>query len=167
MNRDAYKTRYGANFPTPARPAIYNVNIPIDASSAVRDWRKAAHTAKKEYYRLFAAADRYSTKFIIAVVEDMWVRELRDPYLFYTAVKPRALLAHLQTFCVGLHATGVLNIQNEMQTYHEDMLGIPTYINMLEDAQKQSIRAGNPITDPTLLLFASDAMLHTDRFPSE
>ena len=52
-----------------------------------------------------------------------------------------------------------------MQTYHEDMEGIPTYINMLEDAQKQSNRAGNPITDPTLLLFASNAMLRTDQFP--
>ena len=40
--------------------------------------------------------------------------------------------------CVGLHATDVLNLQNEMQTYHEDMEGIPKYINKLEDAQKQS-----------------------------
>ena len=45
------------------------------------------------------------------------------------------------------------------------MEGIPTYINMLEDAQKQSNRAGNPITDPTLLLFASNEMLRTDQFP--
>ena len=45
------------------------------------------------------------------------------------------------------------------------MEGIPTYINMLEDAEKQSNRAGNPITDPTLLLFAANAMLCTDRFP--
>ena len=95
----------------------------------------------------------------------MWVRELCDPDIFYTAVKPRALLAHLQTLCVGLHATDVLNIQNEIQTYHEDMEGITTYINKLEDAQKQSNRAGNLIADPTLLLFAANAMLHTDRFP--
>ena len=83
--------------------------------------REAAHTAKKEYYRLFAASERESTKFILAVVEDTWVRELRNPDLFYTAVKPRAFLAHLQTMCVGLHATDVLNLHNEMQTYHEDM----------------------------------------------
>ena len=93
------------------------------------------------------------------------MRKLHDPNIFYTAVKPRALLAHLHTLCVDLHATDVLNIQNELQTYHEDMEGIPTYINMLEDAQKQSNRAGNPITDPTLLLFVSNAMLRTDRFP--
>ena len=74
--------------------------------------REAAHTARKEDYIIFAAAERESTKFIPAVVEDTWVHELRDPDLFYTAVKPRALLAHLQTFCVGLHARDVLNLQN-------------------------------------------------------
>ena len=47
-------------------------------------------------------------------------------------------MRHLQAMCVGLHATDVLNLQNEMQTYHEDMEGIPKYINKLEDAQKQS-----------------------------
>ena len=165
MNEDAYKTRYGANFLTPARPAIYDVEIPINASNAVRARSEAAHLAKKEDYRLFSAANRESTKFIIAVVEYMWVRELRDPDIFYTAVRPRALLAHLQELRVGLHATDVLTLQNEMQTYHEDMEVIPTYVNKLEDAQKQSNRAGNPITDTTLLLFASNAMLRTDRFP--
>ena len=67
--------------------------------------------------------------------------------------------------CVGLHATDVLNIQNETQTYHEDMKGIPEYINKLDDAQKKSTRAGNPTTEPTIVLFAANAMLRTDRFP--
>ena len=66
--------------------------------------------------------------------------------------------------CVGPNATDVLNLQNEMQTYHEDMNVIPAYINKLEDAQKHSNRAGNPIKDPTLLLFAANTMLRTDRF---
>ena len=44
------------------------------------------------------------------------------------------------------------------------MEGIPTYINNMEDAQKQSIQAGNLITYPTLLLFATNEMLRTDRF---
>ena len=88
---------------------------------------EAAHTSKKENYQLFAAAETESIKFILAVVKDMWVCELRDPDLFYTAVKPQSLLFHLQAMCVGLHATGVLNLQNEMQTYHEEMEGIPTW----------------------------------------
>ena len=69
MNKDAYKTRYGANFQTPAWPAIYDVEIPIDTSNAVRVRREADHTAKKYDYRIFAAAERNYTKFILAVVE--------------------------------------------------------------------------------------------------
>ena len=52
-----------------------------------------------------------------------------------------------------------------MQTYHEDMEGIPEYINKLEDSQKHSTRAGNMITYPTLLLFGANAIFRTDRFP--
>ena len=167
MDEDAYKARHCVNFPMPSRPAIYDVDIPIDAANAVRFRRDASHTAKKEDYRLIAAAKRESSKFILAVVEDTWVRELRDPNIFYTAVKPRSLLAQLQAMCVGLHATDVLNIQNHMQAYHEDMEGIPTYIHKLEESQKQSNRACNPITDPTLLLFSANAMLRTDRFLRE
>ena len=36
---------------------------------------------------------------------------------------------------------------------------------MLEDAQRQAGRAGRTIADETLLLFASTAMLTSERFP--
>ena len=111
MDEDAYRARHGANFLTPSRPYIYDVDIPINVSNAVRVRREAAHTAKKNY-GLFPATERESRKFILTVVEDMWVRELRDPDLFYTAFKPKDLLEHLQAMCVGLHATDVLNLQN-------------------------------------------------------
>ena len=88
MDEDTYRVRYGVNFPTPSRPAIYDVDIPIDTSNAVRVRREAAHTSKKEDYRLFAAAECESSKFILVVVEYTWVHKLRDTDLFYTAVKP-------------------------------------------------------------------------------
>ena len=44
--------------------------------------------------------------------------------------------------CVGLHATDNLNLQNEMQTYDEDMDGILEYINKLHQF----------INTPTLIL---------------
>ena len=88
MDEDAYKAHHGANFPTPSRPAIYDFDISIDAPNAVQVRHETAHTAKKEDYRLFAAAKRESSKFILAVVEDKWVHELRDPDIFYTSVKP-------------------------------------------------------------------------------
>ena len=47
INEDAYKTLYCTNFPTAARPAIYNVNILIDATNAVWARREDSHTARK------------------------------------------------------------------------------------------------------------------------
>ena len=88
MDEDTYRARHGANFPTPSRPEIYDVDIPINASNSVRVRHEALHTSKKEDNRLFAAVEHESSKFILAVVEDMWVLKLHDPDLFYTAVKP-------------------------------------------------------------------------------
>ena len=52
-----------------------------------------------------------------------------------------------------------------MQRYHLEVEGIPQYINMLEDAQKQAGQASQTIVDKTLLQFASTVMLTTERFP--
>ena len=52
-----------------------------------------------------------------------------------------------------------------MQRYNLEVEGIPEYINMLEDAQRQASRAGRAISDKTLLLFASTAMLTSEWFP--
>ena len=54
-----------------------------------------------------------------------------------------------------------------MQRYHLEVEGIPEYINILEDAQKKAGKAGQAvqtITYKTLLIFASTAMLTTERF---
>ena len=105
------------------------------------------------------------TQFVLAVVADTWVRELQDPEAIYTEVPPKDLLSHIQAGCTGRHALDLLALHNEMQRYHLEVKGIPEYINMLEDAQRQAGRAGRTIADKTLLLFASTAMLTTEKFP--
>ena len=52
-----------------------------------------------------------------------------------------------------------------MQRYHLEVKGIPDYINMLKDAQRQAGRTGRTISDKILLFFASIAMLTSERFP--
>ena len=51
-----------------------------------------------------------------------------------------------------------------MQLYHLEVEGIPDYINMLEDAQKQAGQFGRTIANKTILLFAITAMLTTERY---
>ena len=52
-----------------------------------------------------------------------------------------------------------------MQCYHIKAKGIPEYINMLEDVQRQAGRAGRTVANKTLILFVTTAMLTTERFP--
>ena len=102
---------------------------------------------------------------MLAVVADTWVRELQDTDSFYTEVRPEDLFSHLQAGCTGRHTLDLLALHNEMQFYHLEVDGIPKYINMLEDAQRQAVREGQKITDKTLLLFSSTAMLTSEWFP--
>ena len=88
----------------------------------------------------------------------MWVRELRDPKIMYAAGLSRDILDHLQLSCGGLHALDVLALQNNMQRFHLDAEGIPEYINALNDAQKQSMRANHNITNAIIFLVATNAM---------
>ena len=85
--------------------------------------------------------------------------------MFYTDVAPKALLAHLQVRFPGRHALDLLALHNEMQLYHLKVEEIPKYINMLEDAKKQTGRSGRRIANETLLLFARTAMITTERYP--
>ena len=80
-------------------------------------------------------------------------------------MSPYELLAHLKYIYGGLHALNILALQNKMHHYHLDIEVFPEYINPLQDAQKQSKREGNPITEDALLLIVSNAMLTSDHFP--
>ena len=65
--------------------------------------------------------------------------------------------------CTGRHTLDLLALHNEMQSFHMEVEGIPEYINMLEDAQRKAGRAGRAISDETLLIFNSTAMLTIER----
>ena len=52
-----------------------------------------------------------------------------------------------------------------MQTFHLETEGIPEYINALEDYQKKSKQAHDPITDVTLVPIATNTMLTTKKLP--
>ena len=161
----AYVARYGAAFPEPTRFGAYDPSIDDDATAVVRGRTEVAHKAKRTNRMTYETARRETTQSVLAVVADTWVRELRDTEIIYTYVASKDLLAHLQAGCTGQHALELLALHNKMQRYHLKVEGIPEYINMLEDAQKQASRAGQTIADETLLLFAKTVMLTTERFP--
>ena len=123
--KTAYLKRYGEAFPEPTRVGAYDLEIDYDATAVVRARLKAAHEARRADRATFDTAQRETTQFVLAIVVDTWVRELRDPETIYTEVDPRYLLAHLQAGCTGRHALDLLALHNEMQRYHLEVEGIP------------------------------------------
>ena len=88
----AYTTRYGAEFSEPTRIGAYDAAIDDDTMSVVRARTKAARKAKRTNRGTYEAAWKEPVQFILAVIEDKWVRELRYTKTFYTNVAPKALL---------------------------------------------------------------------------
>ena len=160
-----YIARYGPAFLEPARVGAYDISIDNDDPSVIRARTEAAYKAKRADCATHETALRETAQFILAVVDDTWVRELRNTKTLYTNVAPENLLSRLKAGCTGRHALELLALHNEMQRYRLEVESIPEYINMLKDAQKQAGRAGQTIADETLLLFASTVMLTTKRYP--
>ena len=77
--KPAYLKRYAEAFPEPTRVGAYDLEINDDATAVVRVRLKATHKARRADRATYDPARRETTQFVLAVVADRWVRELRDP----------------------------------------------------------------------------------------
>jgi hypothetical protein len=59
----------------------------------------------------------------------------------------------------------MVSLTIQMSQYYGGTLDIPEYIFLLEDTQRKAARASLPITDQTLTILASTALLATVTFP--
>ena len=124
--------------------------------------KEAVHKAVRRDYSRFEAAERRVCQFILDVVEDTYLRELKSSKFYYTTVQPIEFLDHLQVTCGGLYAIDILALQGETQNAHKECDEIPEYIHALEDAQDKAYQAQVPITDTTLMIIATNVMLQTE-----
>ena len=106
--------RYGTACLKPARVVVYDPSINDDGTDAIRARTEAAHTAKRSNRATYETARQETAQFILVIVDDTWVRELRDTKTLYTKFAPKALLSHLQVGCTGRHALGLLVLHNKM-----------------------------------------------------
>ena len=83
----------------------------------------------------------------MAVVDEIWYKELEDPETFYTNVTALKLLDHLTEFCSGLYTVDTVDIPQVMKTLFSDAEGISQFINAMEAAQRKSKRAKLVIND--------------------
>ena len=91
----AYVACYGEALPNPKRVGAYDLDTDNNATAVVHARREVAHKERRADRAIFESARRKTTPFMLAVVADTWVRELRDPDTIYTEVGPEDLFAHL------------------------------------------------------------------------
>ena len=143
----AYIARYGAAFPEPTRVVAYNPSIDNNAMAVVHVCTEAGHKAKRTDRATYETARRETAQSILAVIDDTWVRELRDTKILYTDVAPKALFSHLQVGYTGRHTLDLLALHNKMQRSQLDIEVIPEYINMIKDAHNKAGRAGQTVAE--------------------
>jgi hypothetical protein len=163
---DRYLHHYSLAFVRPAtRPAVYDPDITDDASCVKRTRAEASGAARIQDYEAYEAAESGVKVLIEAVVEDTWICDLRDPKTFYSNVTALKLLNQLCDRSGGLHALDMVSLTIQMSQYYEGTPIIPEYIQLLKAAQHKAARAGLPVTNQTLIILASTALLATDTFP--
>ena len=86
--------------------------ITNNTTNVVQDKAEAVHMAKISDYLLFATSKCETRDFILAVIEDTWVRQLHEPGKFYTTVAPSELLNQLHTLCGVIKDHDMLALQN-------------------------------------------------------
>jgi len=163
---DCYLHHYGASFVCPAtRPACYDPAISAEASCVNQMCAKTAWAALLQDYEAYEATEHGIKVFIKAVVNDMWICNLRNPEMFYSNVTALAIFNHLCERSGGLHALDMVSLTIQMSKYYEGTLDIPKYIFLLEDAQRKAARACLPVTNQTLTVLASTTLLAANTFP--
>ena len=93
----AYTTHCDTEFVKPIRVGHYDATIDDNAMDVVRAHREAVHKVKRANRSTYETVRQETAQFILAVVKDPSVRELRETETFYMDVTPKALLAQLQT----------------------------------------------------------------------
>ena len=86
---------------------------------------EAKHHACRADRSTYKTARRETVHFILRVVEDKWVRELRDAIKLYTDLEPLALHTHLRQHTTGKYEFDLLALKDQMQQYHLEHEGIP------------------------------------------
>jgi hypothetical protein len=163
---DCYLHHYGAPFVRPAfHLACYDPAITAEASCIDRVCAKTAWAALHKDYKAYEATEHSIKVFIKAIVNDTWICGLCNPETFYSNITALTIFNNLCKCSGGLHALDMVSLTIQMSKYYEGIPDIPKYTFLLEDAQRKAARVRLPVTDQTLTVLASTALLAANTFP--
>ena len=137
----------------------------MEASCVDRICVKTAWVTRIQDNKAYEATEHGVKVFIKSVANDMWICKFCNPETFYSNVTAFALSNHLCECSGCLHLLDMVLLTIQMSQYYEGMPDIPEYIFLLKDAQRKAARVCLPITDQTLTILASTALLATGTLP--
>ena len=116
----------------PANPGPYDLTIPDNATPVVRNRMEAAHMVLVNDFNTFEAAEEGIKAFLIANIDETWLKPLRDATTFYNNVTAYTMLEFLRTNSGGLHDVDLATLPSDMLHYYATAEGIPEFILELE-----------------------------------
>ena len=101
----------------------------------------------------------------MSVVDETWYKELEDADKFYTNVTAQQLLEQLKDHCTGIHDIDAVDAPSVMQMFCTKAEGVPQYTNIMEVAQKKSVRNPLPVTEAAIQVIAFRSILASGEYP--
>lgn len=160
-----YTAARGEAFPRPPNPGPYDLTIPDNATSVVRNRMEAAHNALINDFNVYEAAEDGIKLFIQDNVNETWIKALRDPLTFYNNVTAYDMLEFLRTNSGGLHDVDVATLPSAMLHYYANNDSIPEFILELEYSREKLARGGAPMSNATLLATAHSQVMASLHYP--
>ena len=118
----------------------YDPNMPSDPNNQDMQKQDGIFKAKKARAILIIIINAEVCQLILAVVEETWVIQIKDPNTYYNEVTARQLLNHLDKNCDGLDETDDINIYLAIPTWWEETTRVPRYILRVEKGQKKAVQ---------------------------
>ena len=160
-----YPAARGAAFARPANPGPYDLTIPDAATPVVRNRMEAAHMVLINDFNTFEAAEEGIKAFLLANIDETWLKPLRDATTFFNNVTAYTMLEFLRTNSGGLHDVDLATLPSDMLHYYATAEGIPEFILELEHSREKLERGGVPMSDATLLATAHSQVMASQHYP--
>ena len=156
-----YTAARGAPFARPANPGPYDLTILDAATPVVRNRMEAAHMVLVNYFNTFKAAKDGIKLFIMANIDETWIKPLRDPTSYYNNVTAYTMLEFLRTNSGSLHDVDLATLPSDMLHYYATAEGIP----QLKYSREKLERGGVSMLDATLLATAHLQVMGSLHYP--
>ena len=154
-----YAAASGGAFARPANPGPYDLTIPDAATPVVRNRMDSAHMVLINDFNTFEAAKEGIKAFLLANIDETWLKPLRDATTFFNNVTAYTMLEFLRTNSGGLHDVDLATLPSDMLHYYATAEGIPKFILELEHSREKLERGGVPKSDATLLATAHSQVM--------